>query len=69
MPCLLCPGRLSRIAAAVRFHPLRTPFWCPESATPATLSVPGTHRGRAGRPPPAHPLWCRESTQYGVHAS
>eukprot|EP00959_Pyramimonas_sp_CCMP1952_P137388 2875126-Pyramimonas_sp.AAC.1 len=38
MPCLLCPGRPSRIAAAVRHHPLRTPYgvvcqcavWCAE---------------------------------------
>eukprot|EP00959_Pyramimonas_sp_CCMP1952_P230193 4812583-Pyramimonas_sp.AAC.1 len=37
VPRLLGFATVSWVAAALRDHPLRTPLWCPESATPARL--------------------------------
>eukprot|EP00959_Pyramimonas_sp_CCMP1952_P263373 5507595-Pyramimonas_sp.AAC.1 len=37
VPRLLGFATASWIADALKDHPLRTPLWCPESATPAGL--------------------------------
>eukprot|EP00959_Pyramimonas_sp_CCMP1952_P133458 2790622-Pyramimonas_sp.AAC.1 len=55
-PIPLCPGRPSRVVAAVRDHPLRTPLWCRESAMPAVPWTSVMDSGRSERPPPAHTL-------------
>eukprot|EP00959_Pyramimonas_sp_CCMP1952_P359412 7525853-Pyramimonas_sp.AAC.1 len=61
MPRLLCPGRPSRIAAAVRDHFFVHPSWCWGSATLAMFWTTVTDSGRPQRSPRAHPVWCRES--------
>eukprot|EP00959_Pyramimonas_sp_CCMP1952_P173522 3626079-Pyramimonas_sp.AAC.1 len=49
-------GRSSLIAAAHRDHPVRTPLWCRENATPAMPWATVTDSGRAQGPPRAHPF-------------
>eukprot|EP00959_Pyramimonas_sp_CCMP1952_P275897 5766769-Pyramimonas_sp.AAC.1 len=62
----MCPGRPARIAAAVSEHPVRTPMWCRENATPAMPWTTVTHSGRPQGPPRAHPLWCRQNATPAV---
>eukprot|EP00959_Pyramimonas_sp_CCMP1952_P003537 74500-Pyramimonas_sp.AAC.1 len=50
MPRLLHFPSLDRIETALTNHPVRTPLWCRDNATPAALSEPGPYGGRAHRP-------------------
>eukprot|EP00959_Pyramimonas_sp_CCMP1952_P386061 8090872-Pyramimonas_sp.AAC.1 len=59
MPRLLCPGRPSWMAAALRNHPLQTPSRRREYATPAMTWTTVTDSGRAQRPPLGRPARCR----------
>ena len=53
------PGRLGRIEAAVRDHPLRTPYGV--ETVPRLLCLDDrAYTDRGERPPPATPLWCRD---------